>query len=74
MNGATRTTYASTTTSASFRLVAKGDFNGDGRGDLAQVNPSTRQIRLLTSTGSNFTASNLALIPQAGSDLMDVQL
>lgn len=74
MNGATRYAYSSFTTSSADRLVAKGDFNGDHRGDLAMVNPVTGQIKFLLSTGSTFTTATLSLIPQAGSDLMDVQL
>lgn len=73
MNGANRTAYASTGISATERLVAKGSFDGDHRGDLIMFNPSTRQVRFLTSTGSRFTGAILSLIPQAGSDLMDVQ-
>ena len=73
MNGANRTAYASTGILATERLVAKGSFDGDHRGDLIMLNPSTRRIRFLTSTGSRFTGAILSLIPQAGSDLMDVQ-
>jgi hypothetical protein len=40
---------------------------------LIMINPSTRRVRILTSTGSRFTGAILSLIPQAGSDLMDVQ-
>ena len=73
MDGVSRIAYSSVATNAAFRLVGKGDLDGDRHGDLLMVNPSTREILMLVSTGSNFTSATLPLVPQSGSDLWDVQ-
>jgi hypothetical protein len=73
MNGASRISYNSHTLDPAYRLVGKGDFDGNHRGDLVMSNPSTRQIKMLLSSGTGFAPTVLGLVPQGGSDLMDVQ-
>jgi hypothetical protein len=74
MHGATRFTYVSKVLDPSYRLVGKGDFDGNGRGDLVFSDPATRRIKMLLSWGTTFAAGYVSNVPQAGMDLMDVQL
>ena len=73
MDGARRVAYNSHALDSSYRLVGKGDMNGDGRGDLVMSNPSTRQIKLLMSSGTSFSTALLPYVPGSGFRLMDVQ-
>ena len=73
MDGATRSAYNSHAIDSNYRLVGKGDMNGDRRGDLVMSNPSTRQIKLLLSNGTSFTTTLLPYVPASGFRLMDVQ-
>ena len=71
MDGTTRVAYSNKGVSALYRLVGKGDFNGDRRGDLAWTN-GTGGIMLSLSTGSNFADNVLAYTYPADYALMDV--
>ena len=74
MHGATRFTYVAKVLDAAYKLVGKGDFDGNGRGDLVFSNPGTREIKMLLSGGVTFVAGYVSVVPQAGMDLMDVDL
>jgi hypothetical protein len=73
MNGASRISYNTQTFDPAYRLVGKGDFDGNHRGDLVMFKASTRQIKLLLSSGTSFSPAVLGIIPASGMDLMDVQ-
>jgi hypothetical protein len=49
MDGTTRRAYASKTIGGSYRLIGKGDYNGDHRGDLAWVNDANQILFALGS-------------------------
>ena len=65
MSGITRTAYNSHTAPASAVLVAKGDFNGDGFGDLGWMNPSTRDVTVSLSSGTKLANTKLAAKPSS---------
>jgi hypothetical protein len=73
MDGAVRTSYNSQAVDPAYELVGKGDFDGNHRDDLVAINPDTRQLRMLLSSGVAFATSTLAVVPGAGSRVMDVQ-
>jgi YD repeat-containing protein len=50
--------WAAAPTGASWSAIQVGDFNGDGKADVAGLNPSTNAWTVLLSTGSSFTTSN----------------
>ena len=68
MSGITRTAYNSHTAPASAVLVARGDFNGDGFGDLGWMNPSTKDVTvsLSSSTISPIPSSPPSHPPRTG--------
>ena len=65
MSGITRTAYNSHTAPTGAILVAKGDFNGDGFGDLGWMNPSTRDVTVSLSSGTKLTNTKLASKPSS---------
>jgi hypothetical protein len=72
MSGTTRVAYSSKGMSSQYRLVAKGDFNGDHKGDLVWTDAAD-EIVISTSTGSNFADSLLPLTYASNYALMDAQ-
>lgn len=72
MNGTSRYAYNSHATAAGFRLAGKGDFDGNGKGDLLLENPADRSIRYMLSSGTVFALALLGYVPQAGSQIMDL--
>jgi hypothetical protein len=70
--GTTRATYSSRTIGGSYRLVGKGDFNKDGRGDLAWVNDSNK-VLLSFSTGSSYRNAYLPYPVGISYKLMDAR-
>ena len=53
MDGTTRRAYSSKTVGGGYRLVGKGDYNGDRRGDLLWVNDAN-QLLFALSNGPGF--------------------
>jgi hypothetical protein len=43
--------------------LATGDFNNDGRPDLAVISSNTKQVQILTNTGSSFSSSSTFSVP-----------
>lgn len=75
MNGFTRTTYSSTSSPAGSVLVAHGDFDGNGKGDLGWAHPTNGSLWLSLSAGTTFTTTTLAFTYQpSASDAMDIGL
>ena len=70
--GTSRVGYSSRTIGGSFRLVGKGDFNNDGRGDLVWVNDSNK-ILISFSTGSSFRNAYLPYPVGVSYKLMDAR-
>ena len=64
MNGSTVLSYHSQTVNSSWKFSATGDFNDDGRVDIAWVD-SANNVNLWTSNGSSF-ASNFVARNAAG--------
>jgi hypothetical protein len=73
MNGKTRTAYSAHATPAGHRLVATGDFDGNDRGDLVLEDPANSRIKLMVRAGQGFATQSVAVVPQAGFQLMDVE-
>jgi hypothetical protein len=71
MNGFSRVAYNTHATDPAYRLVGKGDLDGNNRGDLIWSNPSTRQIKVMFSSGTALSTSLLGYVPTAGYQLMD---
>ncbi|GAB3379169.1 reprolysin-like metallopeptidase [Lysobacter fragariae] len=72
MNGTTRISFNTTASTAGSVLVGKGDFDHNGKGDLAWRMPGSTAIRLFLSAGTTFTVADVAQIPQAGWQVMDM--
>lgn len=75
MSGATRTTYSSMTSPTGSVLVALGDFDGNKKGDIGWVHPTSGQIWLSLSAGASFATSLLPYTyAPAISDAMDLDV
>ncbi len=75
MQGATRTTYNSTTAPAGAVLVARGDFDGNKKYDIAWAHPTSGQVWMSLSAGYSFTTTLLPYTFQAASsNPMDIEL
>jgi hypothetical protein len=72
MDGAMRTSYSSQAVDPAYVLVGKGDFDGNQRDDLLAINPGTRQLRMLLSSGGAFATATPTVVPGAGWRVMDV--
>jgi hypothetical protein len=59
MNGSTVLSYHSQTVNSSWKFTTTGDFNDDGRVDIAWVDRSNN-VNLWTSNGSSFTSNFVA--------------
>jgi hypothetical protein len=75
MDGLTRLAYNSSASPAGAVLVASGDFDHDGRGDVGWAQAQGGAISLSLSTGYGFATSLLPYtFPAATSDPMDIEL
>ena len=75
MNGVTATAYAGLNVPANWRVVASGDFNGDGKADLLWYNNFTGQTAIWLMNGSTqigsaviFTDASGGWLPVAAGD------
>lgn len=60
------TSWGSFPSAVTWQFFTAGDFNGDGRSDIAALNASSGAWRVLTSTGSGFTTSRFGDWPAGG--------
>lgn len=71
MNGATRYAFNAHVTPGGFRPFAKGDFDGNKRGDVVLQNPATLELRLMLSSGTAFSTQAVTITPSGDAWLMD---